>query len=162
MDQLHRQIAKARRRLIMEQFLRTAGWSLFGCLLIAVFGLLVPKFWHVEVAADIWNASWIGGAFAAAILFAIGWTYHTRRTSLEAAIEIDRRYGLRERVSSVLSLPEDQLETEIGEALTRDAVRRVERIDVSEHFRVRTSWVTALPLLPVVAAIVLVSRPGQG
>lgn len=159
MDQLHRQIAKARRRLIMEQFLRTAGWSLFGCLLIAVFGLLVPKFWHVEVAADIWNASWIGGAFAAAILFAIGWTYHTRRTSLEAAIEIDRRYGLRERVSSVLSLPEDQLETEIGEALTRDAVRRVERIDVSEHFRVRTSWVTALPLLPVVAAIVLVLLP---
>lgn len=159
MEQLHRQIAKARRRLIMEQFLGIAAWSLFGCLLVAVVGLLIPKFWHVEVAADVWNASWVGGSIGLGILVAGIWTYATRQTSLQAAIEIDRRYGLRERVSSVLSLPESQLDTEIGEALARDAVRRVERIDVSEHFRVRTSWVAALPLLPVVAAIVLILLP---
>jgi hypothetical protein len=159
MEQLHRQIARARRRLIFEQFLRCAIWSLFAALIIATIGLTVPKIWHVNVVAETWNAGWLGGAFAVSMLVAGAWTYATRRTTLDAAIEIDRRYGLRERVSSAISLQPRDLESEVGAALARDAARRVERIDVTEHFRVRASWLTALPVLPLAAALVLLLLP---
>jgi hypothetical protein len=159
MEQLRRQVARARRRLILEQFLRIATWSLFGFLLVALIGLAVPKIWHVQVTAEIWNGAWLGGAVTLAILLASVWTYIARRSSLDAAMEIDRRYALRERVSSVLSLPSNQLDSEVGDALTRDAVRRIERIDVAERFRVRAGWITALPILPLMTAIVLVLLP---
>lgn len=159
MDQLQRQIARARRRLVMEQFVRNAAWTLFACLLVAVVGLMIPKFRHVDVAANVWNAAWLGGSLTAGLVFASIWTFATRRSPLEAAIEIDRRYQLRERVSSVLTLPESERHSEVGEALTRDAIRRVERIDVAEHFRVQTNWVTALPAVPVIVAIVLLLLP---
>ncbi|MEO2007549.1 MAG: hypothetical protein ABGX22_02565 [Pirellulaceae bacterium] len=159
MELLHRQVARARRRMILEQFFRIATWSLFGCLLIALVGLAIPKIWHIEVASEVWNGAWLGGAVTLALVFAISWTYIARRSSLDAALEIDRRYQLRERVSSALSLPSSELETDVGDALTRDAVRRIERIDVSERFQVKAGWISALPVLPVVMAILLLLLP---
>ena len=50
-----------------------------------------------------------------------------------SAIELDRRFGLKERVSSVLSLQSDELETEAGQALLTDAVRRVEDAVIEER-----------------------------
>ena len=72
-----------------------------------------------------------------AVVTAIAWTFLSNRSPLDAAIEIDRRFDLRERVASSLSLsPEDQT-SEAGRAVVNDAVRAVQRIDVDEKFRVR-------------------------
>lgn len=147
MDEIKRQVKRAQWRLNFNQFLTMVSWSLFATLLVGVVGLAIPKLWVLPVDSEIWQWSWIAGSAAVGLIVASVWTYLARRSSIEAAIEIDRRFGLRERVSSTLSLGVDELETEIGRALVSDASRRVERIDVRDQFKVEPTWRLALPIV---------------
>jgi hypothetical protein len=156
MEEIKRQVWRARRRMILQQFLGIVVWSLFASLMVALIGLAVPKIWVLNVDRQVWLWSWAGGATGAGLLLALVWTFAVRRGALEAAIEIDRRFGLKERVSSTLSLGQQDLETEAGRALLDDAVRRVGQIDVREHFRLSLNWRALLPLLPAMAAFGLV------
>ena len=83
---------------------------------------------------------------------------HVDPSAPNAAVEVDRRFGLKERVSSALMLPDDARQTEIGQALINDASRRAEMIVVSERFPVTTGWKSLLPVLPVAADF---TRPFQ-
>jgi hypothetical protein len=159
MEEIRRQVAAARRRLVMQQFLGILPWSLLVAMLIAVIGLLIPKIWIVDVDGNVWFASWMGGAAAAGVFLAIGWTMVVRRQALDAAIELDRRFGLKERVSSVLSLEADELETEAGQALLTDAIRRVESLEVREKFGISISSRAFLPMLPALVAFALILVP---
>jgi hypothetical protein len=159
MEEIKRQVVRAQRRLVLEQFWRVAGWSLFATLLVAVIGLAIPRLWVLGIEQRVWDWSWIGGGIAAGLLVAAVWTYIIRRTRLDAAIEIDRRYGLKERVSSTLALSGSELDSDIGQALVTDAIRRVERIDVRDQFRVSPTWRLALPLLPAIAILLLALLP---
>ncbi len=156
MDEIKRQVRVARRRLITQKFLAIGAWSLFVTLLLAAIGLAIPKIWVLPIDPQIWLWSWVGGSLALGLLVAAIWTYALRASFLEAAIEIDRRFQLKERVSSALSLHPDESESEIGQALIGDAIRRVERIDVRENFPVKTTWRALLPLAPAAAIFVLV------
>jgi hypothetical protein len=89
------------------------------------------------------------------VVVAAVWTLLTRPAALDAAIEIDRRFGLKERVSSSLALSDRELETEIGQALVADTSRRIERIDLTERFKVRPTRWSLLPLAPATAAILV-------
>jgi hypothetical protein len=151
MDEIKRQVGRAHRRLVFQQFLFVVGWSLFATLLIAAVGLAVPRIWVLAVDQQAWDLSWVGGGIAAGFLMAGLWTWIIRRSRLDAAIELDRRFGLKERVSSTLALGPEELDTEIGQALVTDAVRRVERIDVREQFQVKPTWRALLPLVPAIA-----------
>ena len=155
MEEIKRQVGRAHRRLVFQQFLRVVGWSLFATLLIAAIGLAVPRIWPLALDRQIWDWSWIGGGLAAGFVVASVWTLIIRRSKLDAAIELDRRYGLKERVSSTLALGPEELDTEIGQALMTDAVRRVDRIDVREQFQVSPSWRILLPLVPAIALAVM-------
>ncbi|MCI0357585.1 MAG: hypothetical protein L0211_03755 [Planctomycetaceae bacterium] len=146
MDEIKRQVGRAHRRLVFQQFLYVVGWSLFATLLIAAIGLAVPRIWVLAVDRQVWDWSWIGGGVGAGLLVAGLWTWFIRRSKLDAAIELDRRFGLKERVSSTLALGPEELDTDIGQALVTDAVRRVERIDVREQFQVKPTWRALLPL----------------
>jgi hypothetical protein len=159
MEEIRRQVAAARRRLVMQQFLGILPWSLLIAMLIAVIGLMIPKIWIINVDSNVWFASWMGGAVAAGLFLAIGWTMAVRRQALDAAIELDRRFGLKERVSSVLSLQADELETEAGQALLSDAVRRVESLEVREKFGISISSRALLPMLPALVAFALILVP---
>lgn len=163
MDEIRQQVQRARRRLILQQFLSIVAWSLFAALCVAVVGAIIPKIWVVRVASEVWMWSWFGGAVAVGLLTAIVWTWLVRRNALEAAIEIDRRFGLKERVSSALSLDAQDLNSEAGQALLSDASRRVASVDVTERFQVKGSWRTALPLAPAVAffLIAILISPAQ-
>lgn len=159
MEELRRQVATARRRLVMQQFLGILPWALLIAMVVAVIGLLIPKIWIVHVDGNVWFASWMGGAVAAGLLFAFGWTMAVRQQAIDAAIELDRRFGLKERVSSVLSLPSDELETEAGQALLSDAIRRVESLEVKEQFGVSLNARALLPVLPALIAFALILVP---
>lgn len=155
MEEITRQVKKAQWRLNLERFLNIVAWSLFATLLIGAIGLAIPKFWVIPVAADVWFWSWTGGSLALGLIVAVVWTWCVRRTSVEAAIELDHRFGLKERVSSSLTLTPAELETEAGQALLHDATRRVETLDVNEQFHVSPGKRFALPLIPVAAMAVL-------
>ncbi len=159
MEELRRQVATARRRLVIQQFFGILPWALLIAMVVAVVGLLIPKIWIVSVDSNTWIASWLGGAVVAGLLFAFGWTMAVRRQAMDAAIELDRRFGLKERVSSVMSLHSDELETEAGQALLSDAVRRVESLEVREQFGVSMNSRALLPLVPAVIALALILVP---
>ena len=155
MEALRRQVAIAYRRLLVQRFLGTLAWCWFATFVIAAAGVAIPKFVPMEVDALVWSAAWIGGAVAAGLLIAGLWTYLTRQSQLEAAIEIDRRFGLKERVSSTLALDETELETDAGRALAADALRRVERLDVQSKFGIELNRRSLMPLVPMIVAFAL-------
>ncbi|MCA9271383.1 MAG: hypothetical protein KDA41_23025, partial [Planctomycetales bacterium] len=149
---------KARGRMNLQTFVSICTWCLFGWLLAAVVALAIPKLWAMGFdarTAQIYTWSVAGGALGLGLLTGLGWSWLRRRGELEAAIEIDHRFGLKERVSSSLALTPDELESEAGRALVADAVRRVERVDVGERFGVRARWTAALPLVPALAVFLL-------
>jgi len=165
MEELTRQVTRARRRLTLQQFVRIAPWCLFATLLVALIGIAVPKIWPLEVTStdagwQIWFWSWAGGGLALGLAIATVWTLLVRRGSMEAAIEIDRRFGLKERVSSSLALGSDERQSDVGQALLEDAVKRVSSLDVRERFGVSTSWPAFLPLAPLagLCALALVAN----
>ena len=155
MEKIKHQVIIARRRMVTGKFFTVAAWSMFAVLLIAAIGLAVPKIWVLNIEPVAWMWSWIGSALGVGLLVAIVWTYVVRNSTIEAAIEFDRRFQLKERVSSALSLAPNEAETEIGQALVQDAVRRVERIDVREHFPISVNWRALMPLVPAAAIFLL-------
>lgn len=159
MEEIKRQVGRAQRRLVLQQFFLICGWSLFATLLIAVIGLAIPRLWALPIVQQTWDLSWIAGGIAVGLLIALLWTFLIRRTHLDAAIELDRRFGLKERVSSTLALSSQELSSDIGQALVTDASRRIERIDVREQFQVSPTWRIALPIAPAIAIAALVMLP---
>ena len=149
MDEIRKQVARAQWRLNLQRFVVIASWSLFAAILVSLIGVAIPKIWVLTLPEDAWRLSWGIGAAIVGLGVSVLLTYFMSRSRMEAAIELDRRFGLKERVSSSLALSSSELQSEVGQALVRDAVRRVERVDVREHFRLKAGW---RPLLPLVAA----------
>lgn len=141
MNELQHQVRIAHRRLLVQQFFTILPWTLSAAMLIAAVGVLVPKLKPVPVLQPVWTWSWLAGGLVVGLIAAVAMTCFRRRDALQAAIEIDQRFGLKERVSSVLALTPDEQQTQAGQALLADAMRRVTKIDVREQFSVRpTRW----------------------
>ncbi len=152
METLRVQVGRARRRMLLSTFLVAFAWFLFATLTVAA-GLVVAA-WYRSWPVAPWQ--WMTAAAGLALIGAAIWTWRHAAQPLEAAIELDRRFGLRERVSSALSLSVADLDSEAGRALAADAQRRVSDLDVSQKFPVRISRWSLLPALPVIAAVLLV------
>ena len=159
MTELQKQVQRAQRRINFQSFLTACVWSLGICLGIAAIAIGVSKIWHINVDPQQWNIGWLVGGVVAGLLGAASWTYYKRNNMVEAAIEIDRRFGLKERVSSSLALSPDEADSEVGQALVADAAKRVERIDVREQFGVQGNRWAFLPLVTGALAVALVFLP---
>jgi hypothetical protein len=150
-EQLRKQVRRARRRMAVQRFAGLVGWTCFATLVIAAVLVTVDKYRPLGVEA--WQ--WLAGAVGLGVVGAAIWTWWTRNGELEAAVEIDRRFGLRERVSSWLALSPDEQASPAGQALLHDALRRLERIEVREQFGVRLSRGVLLPFGPALAAVLV-------
>ena len=77
----------------------------------------------------------------------------------DAAVALDRAFGLNERLSTALTLPEELRETSAGRALIADAIRHVADLDVADRFGLsipRRAWV---PIIPALLAVVILFVP---
>jgi hypothetical protein len=157
MDQLQKQVARAARRLVLEQFLGRLVWCLLGALTIAAAAIAVPRVFVLSNLPANWDMAWLAGALGAGLLLALGWTLIRHRNAMDAAIEIDRRFDLRERVASSLSLRPEEQSSEAGRAVVNDAVRAVKRIEVDEKFPVKLDRRAWWPLVPAAIAFALVT-----
>jgi hypothetical protein len=148
---LQQQVRRARRRLIFQRFLDVLAWCWFATLSAALVLIAVDKRWPLGIEAWGWAAGGLGVGLAVAMV----WTFCRRASALEAAIELDHRFALKERVSSALALSAADRQTEAGEALVADALARIERIDVGGRFAVKPPQRLLLPLLPGVLAVLV-------
>ena len=143
----------------MEQFLAAliATWSV--ALLVAGVAIIVGKFWPPGMTAYSWTWLWLGGGSVAAVMGAVIWTAVKGHSRLEAAYEIDRRFGLKERVATACSLTPDELATQAGQAVLDDAQRQILRVHVAERFAVapgrRILWPVAAGILAVLSAVLI-------
>ncbi|MBL9165316.1 MAG: hypothetical protein JNL18_21490 [Planctomycetaceae bacterium] len=156
MDQIRKQVARARRRLWMELFLNRLVNCWFAALIVAAVAIALPKFVAIADLPANWAASWLIGALAAGLTVALGWTWLRGRSELDAAMEIDRRFELKERVASSLSLPPEAAETPAGRALLADALRAIGRLEIDQRFRINVGRSALLPLVPAMLAGALV------
>lgn len=154
MKELRRQVRRAQLRLAFGIFLQSLAWAVFAAMMAAAVVVCLQRLgvWRVSVPWEAWPA----GALVLALAGACVWTLLHRVSPLQAALEVDRRFGLRERVSSSLALRPEELASPVGQALVADAARRVEKLYVPEQFPIRVGPWACLPLVPVLILGVVV------
>jgi len=163
MNEINRQVTRAQQRLIMGRFFRILGWTVFVALFIAAIAVAVPKIWYLDIGNDgllgNWNALWIGGAIGLSILFTGIAAWRNGENRMQAAVEVDSRFRLKERLSSAMTLDDSLAESEVGQALLGDATERVEAIDIRDQFGFKPRWSAMLPLVPAAILIILLFVP---
>lgn len=161
MDHIRRQSKVARRRLTCQRFLAYLPWTLLVAGLVTAVGLGLPKIVHLEVEPNIWMACWVGVSVLVALIVTVCLALIGRPTLPDAAAEIDRRFGMRERLSSALVLNETDKKSELGVALVADAQRRAKTVDVSDQFRWGFHRKLLVPLIPAVLVGLLCMLPDK-
>ena len=156
-DPVERVVQSAARRMIVaawgRRFSRTVGWTL-GAAGLAIAGW---PWWSAKlglVDAQLLPAAATAAALAvllAAVIAAI-WTLLTKPSPVQTAAEVDRRFGLRERLASTLAVRGEGPATA---ALRGDASRAAGQIKVADRFPVRPLPRLASPLLLVPAILLL-------
>ncbi len=158
MNTIQQQATRARRRLFLQSLGTWVSWSLFAALLVAVAAVICGKVWNVGVDPDRWFWSWTIGSVISGLVISVIGAWLTGPSLEYAAQEVDKRFGLRERISSSLSLTAMEQESPAGRALLEDAAKRAERIEIPEQFALKAHPRGLLPLFPaalVVAAMLL-------
>lgn len=148
MDTLRRQTRLAAWRLNLARFLSAAPWTLAASFTVAVAALALPKVWPVSLNARNWLAGWAIGSLLVGVFAALVHTWLTRRSVLDAAIEIDRRCGLKERISSAMAIAASEADSEAGRALLADARQRIDGLELRAAFPLRVRWPAIVPLFP--------------
>jgi hypothetical protein len=157
MDQILAQVSRARRRLWLELFLNRLLLCWLATLGSALIAIAVPKLIAIESLPANWSLWCAMGGILAGILAALGWTLARGMSTLDAAVELDSRFDLRERVSSSLALSPADAASPAGQALLGDASRAIERVEVASRFGIsipRRRW---LPVLTTGLAFALLS-----
>lgn len=160
---LVRQVARARRRLFLQDLLERTVRAWVGALTLAAVWFLVQPF--VVPEAEPW-LRWavLGGLAGAATVAAIVWSVLRLPSRVAAALELDRRFQLKERATTSLTLAPDEAASGAGQALLDDANRRVEPLRVGDRFPVRVPWTAALvpAFAGLLALLALFYKPMTG
>ncbi|WP_435009413.1 hypothetical protein P12x_000667 [Tundrisphaera lichenicola] len=157
MKELDKPIGRVWRRLRLQRFLTSTVWCLAAGLALATVVLGVEKLGQVPVPGASWWPFAIAGGLSLVVAGLIAAFTGPDRT--DAAVALDRAFGLNERLSTALTLPENLRETHAGRALISDAIRHVADLDVTDRFGLsipRRAWV---PIVPVLLAGVITLVP---
>jgi hypothetical protein len=157
MDQILAQVSRARRRLWLELFLNRLFLCLFVALAVAVVAIAVPKVFAIPNLPANWTTLCGVGSVIAGTIAALVWTLLRGLSPLDAAVELDRRFDLRERVSSSLALTPEAVESPAGQALLHDAARAIERVEVGSRFGISLPQRRWLPVVTTLFAFLLLS-----
>ncbi|HZZ71689.1 MAG TPA: hypothetical protein VFE24_05515 [Pirellulales bacterium] len=161
METLLRQVRQIERKLFLERWLRAAAACCAASLIVGLIAVAIPKLWPISWHGGLWQAVWLGGAVGLGLLTAGIYAWVRRASRLAVAVEIDRRCGLKERVSSSLALAPDERETAAAAALVADTLRRIERVDVGQQFRFQPRREFLFPILPAVLAAIVLLIPDR-
>ena len=161
MNRIESKIHAARRRIMLGQFGHTFAILLFIALIAASIAITVPAVHPMNIDHGFWNQAWVLGSVFVALLLSTIYTLMKAPSVDWVAAEVDRRFGLRERLSSSWRLPEEDRETNFGMALQDDAAKRAGQLAIGDRFQLKPSKVGWLPLaiVPLVAVLLWSVQP---
>ena len=161
MNRIERKVATARRRLLLGRFGRALCYTMFAALIVATIAVALPALRVMEIDFQSWTYAWVGGSTLAAIVSAALYAVITAPSKVVVAEEVDRRFGLRERLSSSLTLAEHERDSDFGAALMSDAEKRADQLAVADRFALKPSKLGWLPIsiVPVLAIVLLLAEP---
>jgi flagellar biosynthesis/type III secretory pathway protein FliH len=161
MNRIESKVAAAQRRLILGRFGRALCYTLFAALIVATIAIVLPALRVMDINFQNWIYVWVGGSTLAAVLAAAMYAVITAPSKAVVAEEVDRRFGLRERLSSSITLADDQRESDFGAALMSDAEKRADQLAVADRFALKPSKLGWLPIsiIPVLAIVLLLAEP---
>lgn len=149
MATLDRHVAAVRRRLTLDATLArlarsvliAAGVCLLAILIHRLFWLTLPQPWY-----------WLAALAGAALLAGCVMGYLARPTDHHAALELDRRLGLKEKFSSALKLRGQP--DPFAQAAVRDAEYTAASVSLGRHFPLtyptQATWAAAACILALV------------
>jgi septal ring factor EnvC (AmiA/AmiB activator) len=140
---LQRQVARVSRRLFLQTLVDQLVWCWVGALAVSA-GWFLVRLYALGQPVDGWSWLVAAGALGVASLVGLVLAFLRAPSRLAAALLLDDRFGLRERVTTSMTLPAGIEQTPAGRALLADAGARVEKLDVSSRFPLRLSWSAAL------------------
>ncbi|MEM6777144.1 MAG: hypothetical protein AAF670_05780 [Planctomycetota bacterium] len=157
-------VGSARRRIMLASLARCLCVTLFIAMVIATIAIAMLAVIPIEngespLETTPWIIGWLVGSAAIALLGSVAWTLSTAPSAKEVAAEIDRRFDLRERLSSSM---ESDLATEssFSPALRRDASAHAQALRIADQFPLQPTRVAWLPLAiaPIVMATIWTVR----
>src|SRR5262249_29018719 len=141
----------------VQTVVNTLVWCWAGALLLGVAWFLVqpllqPRLFPEAPAWLRWAVA--GGLVGTATVLGLVVGVLRAPSKLVAALSLDEKFGLKERVTTSLTLAPTKVATPAGQALLEDVNHRIGKLDVGERFPVRMSW--SATLVPAGAALLAV------
>jgi hypothetical protein len=152
---LERQVNRVRRRLFLQLLLNRLVLALvIGCALMAIWVLARPYALGERLRPWMdWTAG--SGIFGLAVISAILLAMRRLPDKVSAALALDERFQLRERVTTSLMLSPGEAYSSAGQALLDDVGDKVGNLQVGSRFPVRLGWKSALVPASIVALALL-------
>lgn len=159
MHEFAKPIGKVFRRLRFQRFLAVLVWSLAGTLFLTAVAFGIEKLVHIPLGVPAWAPFAIAGGLS--LVLAAGTALLTGPNRVDAAVAIDHAFHLNERLSTVLTLPNDLRETPAGRALVADTLRHVTDLDIGAKFGLKVPRRAWVPLIPALLALGLMLLPPE-
>jgi septal ring factor EnvC (AmiA/AmiB activator) len=161
---LEKQLARTRRRLWIQTYLVRTLWCWCGALMLIALWFGVAAFWLQDLGPRQ-RLGIAGFLFGSATLLGLFLTMFRAPSRLTAALLLDERCDLRERVTTSLLLSPREQPTAAAQALLADVNSRVGDADIPAKFPLRIGWpaglAPTLAALLAMAAFYLQPRIGQ-
>ena len=168
---LDRQVGRVRLRMFLGSLLASVAWSWVAVLAVAVCWFLSQPYlmpnapaWLARSSLPWREAGWqswlslsavLAGLGGVATLVAIVLTALRAPTPVAAALSLDERFALKERVTTSITLAPDEAASPAGQALLADVEQRLGKVRVGDRFPIGLPWKPAA-LLPGALAILCV------
>jgi hypothetical protein len=151
---LQSQVRQAYRRLRFQSVLNALVW----CWAVAIFlaaAWCVLEPWVLSSTKPLLRWQIAGGLLVVGTLTAIVVGWKRTPSLVDTALSIDDRFGLRERVTTSLTLAPEQANSAAGQALLADVNKKIADLDIHSKFPLTLSgWAALVPTAALVLALV--------
>jgi hypothetical protein len=156
---LETRVRQARRRLFTQSLLNRLGLAWGSALALGLVWFFIEPA-AVPGAGPYLKWAVLGGLVGAGTVLAVWLARRSAPSPLSAALAIDQRFELKERVTTALSLTPDLHSSPAGQALLADANAKLERVAVAGKFPVRVGWrALFLPAQAIAIALLALYPP---
>lgn len=159
LHQIQTKVKQTQRRTFGVNLLHSLPICLSLFLLVATALAFVQTWFALQ-----WPMLWVvAGSLVVALLSSVGYAFAHRPSTTSAALNLDAAFGLRERVTTALTLTAEQQQSAAGLALLDDTHTQLKELKVAERFPLQANlrqWVSPIgAALCVVLAVLFAPTP---